>query len=89
MAVEKGEGGTIITGEHISMFAHMSMASRLGLEITTGMKWSGGSSMLAAGRICGSRKRTKRGVLADYVAWMSATYPGYKPAPSIVKALGK
>lgn len=87
MAIEVGEGGTVITGEHIHLFNHLRIASALGLEINTGMKMSRGSTMQVAAGVCGSKRRTKKGVLKDYVAWMSATYPNYTPAPSVVKAL--
>lgn len=89
MAVENYEGGTIITGEHILMYNHMRLTSALGLEITTGLRMSRGSTMLVAAKVCGSTKRTKKGVLADLVKFMEATYPNYRPAPSVIKALGK
>jgi len=90
MAIENFDGGTMITGEHVMLFHHMRIASGLGLEISTGMKMSRqGSVMLVAAKTCGSTKRTKKGVLADYVAWMQSTYPDYKPAPSVLRALGK
>lgn len=90
MAIEVSDSGTLITGEHVHLFNHMRLASALGLEVNTGMKVSSrGSAMQSAARVCGSTKRTKKGVLKDYVAWMQATYPDYNPAPSIVKALAK
>lgn len=90
MAIEVSEGGTLITGEHVKMFQHLRIASALGLEINTGLKMSrGGSMMQLAAKVCGSPKRTKKGVLADYVKWMGETYPDYRPAPSVLKALGK
>jgi hypothetical protein len=90
MAIESNDGSLTITGPDIMLFHHMRIASALGLEVNTGMKMSStGSTMKLAAGICGSTKRTKRAVLADYVAWMAATYPDYRPAPSIVKALGK
>jgi len=88
MAIQNDDGNLTITGPHIQLFHHMRIASALGLEISTGMKMSSaGSTMKLAAGICGSAKRTKKGVLADYVAWMQATYPDYRPAPSVVKAL--
>jgi len=90
MAIESDEGGTLITGEHILMFHHVRIASALGLEVSIGIKVSSrGSTMKLAAQTCGSSKRTKKGVLGDYVEWLEATYPGYERAPSIVKALGK
>jgi hypothetical protein len=90
MAIEVDEGGTMITGADIHLFNHMRIAAGLGLEINTGMKLSArGSIMQVAAKVCGSSKRTKKGVLKDYVAWMSATYPAYRPNPSVLKALGK
>lgn len=87
MAIENTKGGTVITGEHIQLFALMSIASRLGLEITTGMKFGGSSSMLAANAYTGGTKRTKRGALRDLVAFTELHFPGHAPAPSVVKAL--
>lgn len=90
MAVQSDDhGNVVVTGEHIHMVRRMQIASALGLEITTGMKFSRGSMMQMAARECGSAKRTKKGVLTDYVKWMHAQYPQYRPAPSVAKALGK
>lgn len=89
MAVEVSDGGMSITGEHIPLFRCMAVASALALEVNTGMKMSSkGSTMSVAKSLCGSAKRTKRAVLKDYVKWMRATYPDYRPAPSVVKAIG-
>jgi hypothetical protein len=90
MAIENSDSGTMITGEHITMFMDLRIAAALALEINTGLKVGrGGSVMQHAAKKCGSSKRTKKGVLADYVAWMKATYPQYEASPSVVKAMGK
>ncbi len=91
MAIEIHDGGLTLTGEHLNLFALISLAHGLALEINTGMKMSrGGSPMLAAKAQCGSHKNTKKGVLRDYVAWLSAsTSPAWEPSPSIVKAMAK
>jgi hypothetical protein len=90
MITTDGHGNTTITGDSITLYRHMAIASALGLEVNTGMKMSHGrSTMQVAAGVCGSTKRTKKGVLADYVAWMKTTYPAYTPAPSIVRALAK
>jgi hypothetical protein len=54
-------------------FRLLSVRRGLKLEIETGMKLSSkGSVMNVAREICGSSKRTKRAVFADYDAWMVA-----------------
>ncbi len=89
MAVESDDSGTMITGEHIHLFRHLQIASALALSINTGMGFSRGSVMNVAARECGSVKRTKKGVLRDYVAWMKATYEMYEPSASVRKAMEK
>lgn len=90
MAVEKFDGGMMITGYHIDIFRLKAIESALALEITIGLKRSnhGRSTMTIAREICGSPKRTKLGVLRDYVAWCEMQVPQYRPMPSTVKALG-
>lgn len=90
MAIEHTESGTmIVTGEHIELFQLMRAVSALALEINTGMKMSHkGSAMLLCASLCGSPKRTKKGVLLDLVCWTKANWPSYTPAPSAKKALG-
>jgi hypothetical protein len=89
MAITSGEGGTTITGEHIELFHLMRVASALGLEINTGMKVGRGSVMQVAAQLCGSKKRTKKGVLADLVKYTGERFPEYQPAPSVQRALGQ
>lgn len=90
MAITGDDGGITITGEHIELFHLMRVASALGLEINTGLKMSrGGSTMSVAAQLCGSTKRTKKGVLADLVKFTGERFPEYKPAPSVLRALGK
>ncbi len=91
MAVEKHEGGVTITGYHIDIFRLKAIESALALEIMTGMKRSnrGPSTMAVAAEVCGSMKRTKLGVLKDYVKWCEKQVPQYRPMPSTQRALGK
>lgn len=90
MAIEHSNSGTLITGEHIELFNLMRAASALGLEINTGMKMSRGvNSREVANRLSGSTAKTKRKALADLVAFTTAKFPEYKPAPSVVKALAE
>jgi hypothetical protein len=95
MAVEQTDGGMVVTGEHIAVFQLLRVGHALALEINTGMKVAGGRSVmqLAAG-YCGSTKRTKKGVLRDYIAFLAENLPhtadgAYQPSPSIQRALGK
>jgi len=75
--------------ENVPMFKASQVAAALGLEINSGLKFGGGSVMNLAKKYCGSPKRTKRGVLVDYVAWIKEQVPGYEPTPSVTKAMGK
>lgn len=93
MAVEKHAGGITITGDHVMVFQYIRVAHGLALEINTGMSMSGrGSVMKLAASYCGSAKRTKKGVLREYVAWLEANLPHtadgpWKPSGSIVRAI--
>ncbi len=90
MAVEINDGGMTITGEHIPLFRAMQVMHGLALEINSGLKLSNrGSVMLIARGMCGSAKRTKKGVLADYVKWFRASNPAWEPSGSVAKALSK
>ena len=92
MAVEKTESGLLITGVHIQVFQLIRVAHGLALEVNIpGMKVSrGGSIMQLAASYCGSSKRTKKGVLRDYVAFLKANLPGgWEPSASIAKAMEK
>lgn len=86
---ENSNGDVMITGaENIKFFRYLQVASALALEINTGMKFSNrGSVMLIARDACGSSKRTKRGVLKDYVGWLRTVRPGYEPSASVAKAI--
>lgn len=90
MAIESGPGGTMITGSaDITLYRHLAATSALALEINTGMRMSSKrSTMLAVAAICGSGKKTRRGVLRDMVAFMQRTYPQYETATSVQRALG-
>lgn len=89
MAVEKHEGGVMITGYHIDIFRIKAVETALALEIITGMQRSnhGRSTMQIAIGICGSPKRTKRGVLLDLCVWCDRQVPQWRPMSSTVKAL--
>lgn len=90
MAIEHTEGvGTTSTGEHIQLYNLMALASALAIEINTGMTMSKGSTMNRAKVITGSPRRTKRGVLADLVAYTTARFPYYRPVATVTKALGE
>jgi hypothetical protein len=94
MAVEKTDGGLLITGESIPVFQLLRVAHALSLEINTGMKFPGGSAMMLAASYCGSVKRTKKGVLRDYVAFLKESMPHtaegpWQPSNSITKAMEK
>lgn len=81
--------GFILQGEGINFWQLSRVGNALALEINTGLKHSQGSVMNLAKRYCGSLKRTKRGVLADYVAWIKESMPDYEPNASVSKALTK
>lgn len=90
MPIESSDSGTLITGDSIALFRHLQIIHGLALEINTGMKLSSrGSVMLVAKAMCGSPKRTKRGVLSDFVAFTRSAYPSYESSPNVVKALTK
>jgi hypothetical protein len=90
MAIENFDGGIMVTDESVSLYRALALGHGLALEINTGMKLSSkGSVMLAAAAFCGSTKRTKRGVLKDYVAYMKKAIPTFEPSERIVKALAK
>ncbi len=92
MAIEKhGDGGFTLTGVDTKVFQYVRVAHALALEINIpGMKVArGGSLMLLAASYCGSSKRTKKGVLRDYIAWMKKQVPGWEPSESVAKAAAK
>lgn len=73
---------TVVTGDLITCVMYGLVARKLALEINTGLKSGHGivvgdkylTPMLAAREICGTDKRTKKGVLRDYVAWWSTAF---------------
>lgn len=89
MAIEKTEGGVLITGPHIHYARFVTVAAGLALEINTGMKVSHGRSLIqVANNVTGGTKRTKIGALQDLHDALTQHLPSYKPLPSVVKALG-
>lgn len=66
MAIETTDGGTMITGPHIAVAQVHARIGALALSITVGGRPGLMSSMAAQ---CSSSKRTKKGVLEDYVLW--------------------
>ncbi len=72
----------VVTGDLIQCVMYGMVARKLALEINTGLKSRHQimvgdqllTPMLAARAICGTDKRTKRGVLRDYVAWWSVQF---------------
>lgn len=83
-------GFTIATESGIAMFRHLQLIHALALEINTGMRMSSrGSVMMTAREVCGSSKRTKKGVLGDYVKFVISTVdPDFQPAGTVKRALG-
>jgi len=69
----------------------LGVAHMLAFEVNQGMPFSRKvSPMLQAKDLCGSFKRTKRGVLIDYVAWLNEVLPGgYEPIGGVAKAIAK
>lgn len=63
-------GFVIDTPEGIAAFQLLRVRRALKLEVETGMSMSRGSVMKLAAQYCGSTKRTKKAVYADYDAWM-------------------
>jgi len=88
---EQDENRTVVlTGAGVHMFRYLQLIHGLALEINSGMKLSSrGSVMNAAKEVCGSPKRTKRGVLADMVKFMRTQDPSYTPSDRVAKALAK
>lgn len=81
---------TVITGEGIAKFRITQVMHGLALEINTGMRLSNrGSVMNVARDMCGSAKRTKKGVLADYIAWVEREHPDITVSDTIRQALRK
>lgn len=67
MSIEKiGDDGFIIDGAHIAVYQVHVAIGALSLSIRNGGR---PGLMDAMARQCGSGKRTKRGVMEDYVAW--------------------
>lgn len=64
------DGFALTTPAELTAFQVLRVRSMLGLEIKTGMSHSQGSLMNLAKSYCGSPKRTKKGVYADYNAWL-------------------
>lgn len=69
----------------------LSVASMLAMEINNGGRYTRKvSPMLQAKELCGTSKRTKRGVLVDYVAWLTKVMPeGWEPNPRVKLAMQK
>lgn len=80
---------TVLTGDAITIYQDLRVAHALSIEINTGLKMSRGSVMNLAKEYSGSSKRTKRGVLRDYVEWLKGVIPGWEIPPTIAKAMEK
>lgn len=80
---------TVLTGAAIDVFQLIRVAHALSVEINTGLKMSRGSVMNLAKKYCGSSKRTKRGVLIDYVAYLNKVIPGWDVPMTIHEAMAK
>lgn len=84
------EGFVIDTPEGIQMFRVLQVMHGLALEINSGMRLTNrGSVMLMAKQMSGSPKRTKKGVLRDYVAWVQSFYPEFTPKENVTRAMSK
>jgi hypothetical protein len=68
--IEKTEAGTIITGDSINKFVYHALLGKLCIAAGTGLNFKGATPMNQARAVCASPKRTKAGVIADYVVWM-------------------
>jgi len=79
----------MLTAENggVKFFQYTRVAHALALDIK-GIKF-GGSVMNLAKSYCGSSKRTKRGVLIDYVAWLESQYPDWTSSDNIKAAMKK
>jgi hypothetical protein len=80
---------TVITGALLDVYQVIRVAHALSIEVNTDLSMSRGSVMNLAKSYCGSPKRTKRGVLIDYVEWLKEVLPDYEPSGTIVKAMAK
>jgi len=76
-------GGFVVTGEaDIQVYRLLAIRRGLKLEIETGMKMSRGVSMMKLAKAtCQSSKNTKRGVYADYDAFLVSSFPTLDSAP--------
>ncbi len=93
-AQEPTQGDAVtLTGSQVHVASYLALAHRLALEVTTGLPFSnrGPSTMSIAKRVCGSPRQTKRGVLADLVAFIKRpdVHPTWEPGASITRALAK
>jgi len=74
MPITSDDAGIMITGDAIIVYQLHALVGKLCTEIK-GIKFKhavGRSSMAQAAAWCGSPKRTKAGVLGDFVVWMYA-----------------
>lgn len=80
----------VITGEtNMARFRALQVIHGLALEINSGMKLSSRGSVMKVGKqLSGSKRNTKKGVLADMVVFLQSIDPGYEPRESVTKALG-
>lgn len=84
------EGFIIDTPQGIEMFRVLQVLHGLAMEINTGMSVSSrGSIMLLAREMCGTSKRTKKGVLRDYVKWVQSWHPTFEASDRVKKAMAK
>lgn len=72
MPIKTSEAGTLITGDSINVYHIHALLGKLCIATSTGLQFKGQTPMNQAKAFCGSPKRTKAGVLADYVTWMYA-----------------
>jgi hypothetical protein len=74
MAVEVTNGATIITGEHVQLYALLALKSALNLEIK-GLRMSRGISAYATAKTRYGFKGNKQKVLAQLEALIAARFP--------------
>jgi len=79
------------TDRMVQIHTMLSVAYMLAFEVNRGERFTKKvSPMLQAKDLCGSLKRTKRGVLRDYVAWLNEVLPGgYEAKDSVARAIAK
>lgn len=90
MIESMSDGGFVITGQDIPLFALITLASALALEINTGMKASRIPALTGAknlGVIPKDKRGNKKQALKLTIAKIQEARPEYVPNTSVMKAL--